>query len=382
MVNIDCLFLGYRRFFVQEDAIGTVADLLLNHGIFAKFEAGGSFVLPLRRSARVMRILSDTAGVSVSEPLGIPGFFFRYRRRYGVFLAVALVLLFAFFSGGRVWDVRTEGEGELSDAYVRDALSEAGLVSGARFSALDLSVIESQVLKKSERIAWLNINRRGNVAYVRYSAKAKTAENQTTSSYANIVADEDAMVEEITVRLGTAVVREGESVRRGDLLISGVGGGLLSADGSVRGRVRRRVEVTVPRIENVISSGERHTCALSVNFFGNSLNIFKIYRNRAEECDIIEETEHLTLLGLVRLPVVIHRTVAVSREVCTRTYSDADCVKIAAARLSSVLRQELSGGDLIRLRTGGAFTEDGYRMYAEVTEIREIGRRSEFGIGK
>lgn len=380
MVNIDCLFLGYRRFFIEKEDIAGVADCLLNHGISAKISEDGSFVLPLRRASGARRALAAFPGVRVSEPLGVPGFFFRYRRRYGIFAALLFVLAFAFFTGGRVWDIRVEGEGGLSDAYVTEALADAGLTPGVRFSDLDLSALESDVLRTSERIAWLNINRRGNVAYVRVAARAETPEEETERRYANIVADEDALIEEITVRLGTETVKVGDSVKRGDLLISGVGGGLLPAEGSVRGRVSRTLEVTVPRTESVTSWGEEETRALSVNFFGISLNIFKIYGNPTSECDIIEETEHLTLFGLVRLPVVISRTVALGRETALRTYTDDECVKIAAARLTSALRRELSDGDLIRIRTGGAFTEEGYHMYAEITEVREIGRRAEFGV--
>lgn len=380
MVNIDCLFLGFIRFFVKEEDMAGVADCLLKNGISAKISEDGSFVLPLRRKRAAMRALENFSEVTVSEPLGIPGFFFRYRHRYGVFAALLVLLVFACFAGERVWDVRVEGDSTISAAYVTEALGEAGLMPGARFRDLDLSSVETDVLNTSERIAWLNINRRGTVAYVRVAAKAEVPDETPKRGYANIVADEDAMIEEITVRLGTEAVRVGDSVKRGDLLISGIGGGILPAEGSVRGRVRRTLEVTVPRSESITSYGERETRAVSVNFFGISLNIFKIYGNVDTDCAIIEETERLTLFGQRRLPVVLTRTVAVGRETTYRTYTDDECVKIAASRLASVLRSELSDGDLVRLRTGGAFTKEGYRMYAEVTEVREIGRRAEFEV--
>ncbi|HBJ19209.1 MAG TPA: hypothetical protein DDY70_05690, partial [Clostridiales bacterium] len=137
MVNIDCLFLGYRRFYIEKEDIAGVADCLLNHGISAKISEDGSFALPLRRASGARRALAAFPGVRVSEPLGVPGFFFRYRRRYGIFAALLFVLTFAFFTGGRVWDIRVEGEGELSDAYVTEALADAGLTPGVRFSDLD-----------------------------------------------------------------------------------------------------------------------------------------------------------------------------------------------------------------------------------------------------
>ena len=379
MVNIDCLFLGYCRFFTEENSRSEVADLLLKNGICAKFDTDGSFVLPLRRVRRAKGILVGCRGLCVSGVQGVPGFFLRYRRRYGVFFALLLLFLFFAFSGGRVWDVRIEGDGEIPSAAVTEELAAVGLTPGVKFSDLDFSALETELLRRSPRVAWLNINRRGNVAYVKVASRAQVPKKEQTGTYANIVADEDALIEEITVRLGTETVRVGDTVRKGDLLISGIGGGLVSAEGSVRGRVKRTVEVTVPYTESVVVHGERKSLALSVNFFGFSLNILKIYGNPPPGCDIIEETEHLTLFGLVRLPIVIRRTVGVSRTETHRSYTADECAKIAAARLSSLVRRELSDGDLLKIRTGGAFTEEGYSMYAEITEVREIGRRAEFG---
>lgn len=380
MVNIDCLIFGFCRFYTKKESLSGVSDCLLKNGISAEFSEDGSFVLPLRRTRAAMRALAECPDISVSEPMGAFGFLLRNRHRYGVLMALPVLLFFAWFAGGRVWDVRVEGDDALSSVYVTEALEEAGLSPGARFCDLDFSEVETKVLDASPRIAWLNINRRGTVAYVRVFAKAQVPDAPPSRGYANIVAEEDAVIEEITVRLGNAVVAVGDSVKQGDLLVSGVGGGLLPAEGSVRGRVRRTLSVTVPRTERVDAFGERQTRSLTVNFFGISLNIFKNYGNDIGDCVIIEETERLTLFGERRIPVVLSRTVAVKRETSLRTYTDDECVKIAASRLSSVLRSELHTGDLVRLRTGGAFTKDGYRMIAEITEVREIGRRAEFEV--
>lgn len=378
MVNIDCLIFGYRRFKVKKEDMAKAADLLLKNEISTRISEDGVFVIGERRVKKVRALLSDAVAPEVSEVRGAYGCFLRYRRCYGVFCGLFALLLLCIALGGRVWDVRVTGDGTLSSLYVEEALSEAGLCIGMPFSELELSEVEGRVLRLSPRIAWVNINRRGSVVYAEVIGRADSSAVSKKDGYANLIADEDAWIEEITPLKGTAVVHVGESVKAGDLLISGMSDRLCYAEGSVRGRVERRISVTVPYRESVTLYERGGTLSRSVNFFGFSLNIFKTYGNPPIECDIIEETDRLTLFGSLRLPVFVTRRIAVLHETVTVPHAEAECTRIAAARLAARMRGELSTSELLRIRTSGEFTAEGYCLYADVLLSREIAGVKEF----
>ena len=154
----------------------------------------------------------------------------------------AIVLLLRLLTAGRVWDIRIEreeGDSDFSSALILEELEEAGLAVGDRWSRIDRDGVETALLSSSSHIGWVSITRTGAVAHVKVREKTKFRGEPVAEEdgYANIVAAFDCVIEEITVVRGFAVVSVGDTVRAGDLLISGIlpeeaGGGFCRAEGS------------------------------------------------------------------------------------------------------------------------------------------------------
>jgi hypothetical protein len=87
-------------------------------------------------------------------------------------------------------------------------LSHCGLEVGCRWNSLDRSEVEADVLSEYPSIAWININRRGTVAYVEIieRKKGEIQNSEQKRGYANLVASESCVIEEITVTRGVAQV--------------------------------------------------------------------------------------------------------------------------------------------------------------------------------
>ena len=199
----------------------------------------------------------------VSAPRGVFGKLLGYKGRVGIFLGLFLVLVFSVLTSGVVWDVRIDGADDEEVKEILEDLSAAGLDIGARWNKLDTGLIEINFLAASDSIGWVNINRRGNVAYVRVKDKTVYLQEEEPTGYANLVAARDCVIEDIKVECGYAMVKKGESVRAGEVLISGVipselGGGFCYASGQVTGRYSDTVSVSVSRFASEKIYGEKY----------------------------------------------------------------------------------------------------------------------------
>ena len=291
MIRIDLFFFGYMKYTVAECDVGICAEIFLRHGINVSFNKN-SFLLRKGMESKVEPLLLGKVEYSKSEIRGLYGFLYRNRNRYGAMLGIFIVAFLILFSSDVVWDVRIEGCVTGAEDKIKKELSNAGFGIGSRWSKTDKSEVEVAVLEASEHVSWININRRGTVAYVTVVDKHTHKVEEKKEGYSNVVASCDAIIEEITVKRGVAVVKAGDTVKKGDVLISGIistetGGGFCYAEGTVIARVSDTVSVVSgkSRFEKVYEEEKKHS--FSIKFFGKTINIFKSYRNFSKEYDII-----------------------------------------------------------------------------------------------
>lgn len=188
---------------------------------------------PIARSAH--------CSMRITGKQGFPFVRTKLRRRPVLLVGMLAAAVLIWQLSLHVWMVSIEGCERVDPALVSEILDAYGMTPGARASALDLRAAENDILNTIPDIAWVGLRITG----VRLVATV----NETTpeppvidrgASY-DILADRDAVIESITVLDGTARVKPGDKVYKGDVLIEGVAvrtGGLqrMHALGEVVGR--------------------------------------------------------------------------------------------------------------------------------------------------
>lgn len=385
MIRPDLFLLGYRVFTVKKENVGLAAEILLKSNVSVKF-VDNKFVASERKSRKITKLLAPRVEFSQSELLGMFGFVLNNRRRWGVFLALCLTALMFFFFGGRVWDVRIDGCSDEAKEKITDELAECGFAVGTRWSKISLSDVEVNFLSDSDVASWVNINRRGTVAYVTVIEKISHPLPEQKTGYANVVATADAVIEEITVMKGVAAVKAGDVVKKGDLLISGIisnefGTEFCYAEGTVIGRISDSLSLTVSDTEIKKQEKEKRLTKFTLKFFNFPLNILNTSRNSGNECDIIEEKKTFTVLGK-GLPFYVYKQYSVEYESVSVKLSAAEMSTVAAEKMSSALEKKLANATLVRIRTEGSFSENSYTVKSSVVYLEKIGEDLSFDLAK
>ena len=383
MMRIDYLLFGYRRFTVGFEDIARTAEIFLKQGISIKF-FGSSFYAGIKKSKIIEKALLGKVKFQKSEILGLGGFIFKNRKRYGVFLAILFTFFMIFATKDRVWDIRIEGYEGANESNIISDLEKCGFKVGSSWSKIDMSHIEVDFLSKSEDVSWININRRGTVAYIKVIEKSAHTEPEEHIGYSNVISEYDAVIEEITVMRGIAMVKAGDTVKKGDLLISGVipeelGGGFCYAEGVIVGRVSDSVEVTVQGVkEEKIKTG-RKLSRMSVKILGFSINIFKSYRNYDKKCDIIEEKKNFSLFGR-DIPVIVNKTYNAEYRLEKITLTQDEIIDAALNKMTDAINGRLKDASLIRISTSGNFQDSAYTMRTDMVYSRPIGENVPFSV--
>jgi len=384
-VKADRLILGYRLIKCEDGFAGKAVSLLLGGGIIADVSSEGVITVRERDLSCAVSLLSGRVRFTVGPPLGALGRLRRIECKAGIAIGALFSVIIAVLLSLLVWDVRVEGNVSIPDSEIIRMLEEEGFGVGTLWHRADRSDIENGVLKENGNISWINVNRRGTVAYVRVAESENGAEGGEAEKggYANIVATRDCIIEEITVTRGTALVKRGDVVREGEILIEGLlpeesGGGFCYAEGTVTGRATESLGVNVERSFTEMTVKKERLFGFSLEIFNFPINILKKYGNSDEVYDIIKEIRTYALFGGARLPVSLtleYERVYSGKEV-QRT--DTELTAIARQRMNALLAKSLAASDLIGIKSEGRFTDDGYSMTSRVVFLCEVGEVLEF----
>ncbi len=379
--RIDFLIFGYRKITIEEKDLKNALNLFLKTGLSVKIE-NSSFLISEKEYKRIESLISGKISCSVSEPLGLFGVLQKYKMRFGISLALLLSIFLCTFASSRVWDIRIDGASPEKEEEILTELSELGFSVGTPFRKIDKAKIEAEMLSVSENVSWININQRGTVAYIKVIEKL-SYEEELKSGYANIVATRDCVIEEIILRRGVALVKAGETVKKGQILISGVipaelGGGFCYAEGEVIGRYLDEISLVIPQTETQKKVVGREIYRKNINFFNFSLKFFKNYRKTETECDIIKEKRKFLSFFGKKLPLSREYEWRVFYEEYDVSYTKDEMIRLGAKRMRDALNRSLSDKTLLKLRTRGEFSDGNYIIATEYVATSEVGVALEF----
>ena len=139
------------------------------------------------------------------------------------------------------------------------------------YSFDELEKIRKNILNNNkEKLEWISITKEG-MKYIIRCEERKIKDITEEKGYRNIIASKDAYITKIISTKGENLVRSGEYVKKGDILISGeiklydeVKGDTL-ATGSVYGNVWYNVSLEIPKEENRKEYTGRERYNLNIN---------------------------------------------------------------------------------------------------------------------
>lgn len=185
-------------------------------------------------------------------------FFYRHKKRWWFLLGAAVCTGIIYVMSLFVWQIDIDGNSKYTDELILQALAQMDVKAGCRKSEIDLPGIEEELRIMYNEITWVSASITGTKLQIELREGDLKISDELKNMPANLVTAEDALITNLVVRRGTAAVRYGDEVKKGDVLIEGKvyiynedetlkKVDYLTADGDIEGRYQQIYEKNYQR---------------------------------------------------------------------------------------------------------------------------------------
>ena len=200
-------------------------NILINEGIklySVRVQEDGTYIKLSVTDYKKIKSAVRITGVhtAIVKKYGIRFFAFRNRHRYFFVAGVMLFILFNIILTGRVYRIKIEGNTYYSEEEIYDFIRSEGADYGKRTGSIDCEGLEFKLRNKFECISWVSVNIDGSSLKINIRENGSIAQEETVKDACDIVATEDGEIADIIVRAGTPMVKQGDLVTAGSILVS------------------------------------------------------------------------------------------------------------------------------------------------------------------
>lgn len=178
----------------------------------------------LARRYKKLRPIARKSGVRIKagDRAGLPFILHRYRKRVGIAVGLVLFASVIFVLSLFVWTIEVRGNVTTETSEILSALSELGLYPGAPCNSFDPEMLKNEALLKLPSLSWLAITTKGSSVIIEVRERVIAPEIIPLDKPCNIKAIKSGQIILMEVYEGQPMVKKGDAVSEGSLLVSGV----------------------------------------------------------------------------------------------------------------------------------------------------------------
>lgn len=156
---------------------------------------------------------------------GLPFFVSKMCRRKLFVAGLICCILFWCLASRFIWDIQIEGNFALTEDVLMDYLEEKGVHTAMKKSALEIEALEQALREDYDLITWTSVQLRGTTLLIHIKENEMPVYDNRNKAEVergmDLVAEKEGVVTYIITRSGVPKVTCGDSVLKGDVLVSG-----------------------------------------------------------------------------------------------------------------------------------------------------------------
>lgn len=173
-------------------------------------------------------------------------------------LAFAALYVMSLF----VWDIDFAGNMRYTDSYLLQFVKNEGYKPGMKISSVACDRLEKRLRNEFDDITWVSARLEGTRLVVEIEENNTASAKEKEQTPCSLKASKSGIIARIITRRGTPLVKKGDQVEKGDLLVSGllpiyndsqeiVGYEKTNASADVWIKYEENIEITIPRSQTV-----------------------------------------------------------------------------------------------------------------------------------
>lgn len=158
--------------------------------------------------------------VHILEKSGFPIITNRYKKRLGILVGILLFFAFSYFMSSYIWMIEISGNQKVKDTTILTTLEKIGIYEGINSKKINPKNDREKLLLELDELAWVSLNIEGSKLTVNVSETQKKPQREEKPC--NLIAHFDGIIKKIDLTSGNCVVKVGDAVKKGDVLVSGI----------------------------------------------------------------------------------------------------------------------------------------------------------------
>ena len=317
--------------------------------------------------------------IKIKNKKGIPFLLHKYKKRKIFFILLILLVLIIGLSSCFVWNVEIKEENGYELENIREDIEKAGLKVGIFKGKINTKEIINKIRLERKDVAWMGIELKGTNAIVKLVKSDEKPDIINEDEYCNIISDKEGIITKISVQNGTANVKVGDTVKKGDILVNGwmegkfTGIRYVHSLAEIEAKVWYTESIKIPYkvTETRYTGNEEDKYGIKFNNF--QINFTKKY-SKFKIYDTIETENKIKLFSDFYLPISIVKTIYKEQEKIEKTYSVEEAKNIGIKQLEEKLDEKIENKNNIVNKNINTYEQaDGVLVYVTYEVLENIG---------
>jgi similar to stage IV sporulation protein len=173
--------------------------------------------MKIRKNAKETR-----TKIKILERIGLPIFLSKSKERKSFYIAGVAIILLIFISSSFIWKIDVEKQDYIDESRIIQKLRENHLYVGAVRRTIDYNAVAASLVTEFNELIWANVELSGTRLKVTIVPRKAPPIVIPKNIPTNIVAKKDGSITKVVAENGDAKVKAGDTVVKGQILISGV----------------------------------------------------------------------------------------------------------------------------------------------------------------
>ena len=314
--------------------------------------------------------------ITINKKRGVPFLLNKYRKRKIFAVSILLVLTTLFVTSRFIWNIEIKGNKIIDSNEIIKDINECGITTGMLKRKIDTKKIINAIRLRRNDIAWMGISIEGTNAIVEIIEAEKKPEIIDEDEYCNIISDKEGVITKITAQNGTILVKPGNVVKKGDVLVGGWMEGKFTGTRYVHSNAEIEAKVWYSKKEKIILSGDtRERTGTEEKRYAIKFNNFKInlYKSlpKFKNYDTINENKIFKLFSNFYLPIEILTDTYYEVNIVPKNYTAEEGIHILSEKLENELLEEIENKGNIVNKQINSNEGDGYIEIEVIFEVLE-----------
>lgn len=345
--------LGYIRFTVSGDFPERLFNQLAAHGVTfwdMRRDADGISACMKAADYKKIRHIKGKTRVKIraTERRGLPFILRHYKLRVGFAAGLVIYVAVLCLMSGHIWNINIVGANRLQTDEIESVLSSLGLFEGAKISSVDPEMIRTRLALEFDDIAWSSVNIEGSRATVNISETIDT--KKENHDPCDLTAACDGIITAIEVTNGTTLVKLGQTVKKGDTLVTGLteykdgSTDIGRSSGKIYARTEHRLTASAPLEYEVTVGTEKSETLCVLSFFGIDI---PLYLGSPKGDFVASKTVKRFEDNGMYIPITLTETVFFKTEKRTVTVSEETAKQMALEKLAMAECEQFENAEIV-----------------------------------